>query len=78
MIPAIPEPKILENGPEPEFRPEFFRNFEPRLYKRNVFLRKNGSGEAAQKKKLLLYLSAMYNQNKVNKIDDIRIRPIRL
>jgi hypothetical protein len=30
MIPAIPEQKIPENGPEPEFRPEFFRNFEPR------------------------------------------------
>jgi hypothetical protein len=30
MIPATPEPKIPENGPEPEFRPEFFRNFEPR------------------------------------------------
>jgi hypothetical protein len=29
MIPATPEPKIPENGPEPEFRPEFFRNFEP-------------------------------------------------
>jgi hypothetical protein len=25
MIPATPEPKIPENGPEPEFR----RNFEP-------------------------------------------------
>jgi hypothetical protein len=31
MIPATPEPKIPENGPEPEFRPEFFWNFEPRL-----------------------------------------------
>jgi hypothetical protein len=31
MIPATPEPKIPENGPEPEFRPEFFRNFETRL-----------------------------------------------
>ncbi len=30
MIPATPEPKLLENGPEPEFRPEFRRNFEPR------------------------------------------------
>jgi hypothetical protein len=30
MIPATPGPKIPENGPEPEFRPEFFRNFEPR------------------------------------------------
>ena len=30
MISAIPEPKIPENGPEPEFRPEFLRNFEPR------------------------------------------------
>jgi hypothetical protein len=29
MIPATPEPKIPENGPEPEFRPEFRRNFEP-------------------------------------------------
>jgi hypothetical protein len=29
MIPAAPEPKIPENGPEPEFRPEFRRNFEP-------------------------------------------------
>ncbi len=29
MIPATPEPKIPEDGPEPEFRPEFFRNFEP-------------------------------------------------
>jgi hypothetical protein len=29
MIPAIPEPKIPENGPEPEFRPEFLPNFEP-------------------------------------------------
>jgi hypothetical protein len=32
MIPATPEPKIPENGPEPEFRPEFFRNFEPSKY----------------------------------------------
>jgi hypothetical protein len=31
MIPATPEPKIPENGPEPEFRPEFLRNFEPSL-----------------------------------------------
>jgi hypothetical protein len=31
MIPATPEPKIPENGPEPEFRPEFHRNFEPSL-----------------------------------------------
>jgi hypothetical protein len=30
MISAIPEPKIPENGPEPEFRPEFLRNCEPR------------------------------------------------
>jgi hypothetical protein len=29
MIPATPGPKIPENGPEPEFQPEFFRNFEP-------------------------------------------------
>jgi hypothetical protein len=29
MIPATPEPKIPENGPEPEFRPEFRRIFEP-------------------------------------------------
>jgi hypothetical protein len=27
MIPATPGPKIPENGPEPEFQPEFFRNF---------------------------------------------------
>jgi hypothetical protein len=31
MIPATLGPKIPENGPEPEFRPEFFRNFEPSL-----------------------------------------------
>jgi hypothetical protein len=31
MIPATPGPKIPENGPEPEFRPEFCRNFEPRM-----------------------------------------------
>jgi hypothetical protein len=31
MIPATPGPKIPEDGPEPEFRPEFFRNFEPSL-----------------------------------------------
>jgi hypothetical protein len=31
MIPATPGPKIPENGPEPEFRPEFLRNFEPSL-----------------------------------------------
>ena len=30
VIPATPEPKITESGPEPEFRPEFRRNFEPR------------------------------------------------
>ena len=30
MIPATPGPKIPENGPEPEFRPEFLRNSEPR------------------------------------------------
>jgi hypothetical protein len=30
MIPATPEPKIPEDGPEPEFRREFFRDFEPR------------------------------------------------
>jgi hypothetical protein len=30
MFPATPEPKIPENGPEPEFRPELFRDFEPR------------------------------------------------
>jgi hypothetical protein len=29
MIPETPGPKILENGPEPEFRPGFLRNFEP-------------------------------------------------
>lgn len=29
MIPATPGPKIPEDGPEPEFRPEFLRNFEP-------------------------------------------------
>ena len=29
VIPATPEPKITESGPEPEFRPEFRRNFEP-------------------------------------------------
>jgi hypothetical protein len=29
MIPTTPGPKIPENGPELEFRPEFFRNFEP-------------------------------------------------
>ena len=33
MIPATPEPKIPENGPEPEFQPEFFRNFEPSVQK---------------------------------------------
>jgi hypothetical protein len=31
MIPATSGPKITENGPEQEFRPDFFRNFEPRL-----------------------------------------------
>jgi hypothetical protein len=31
MIPATPGPKIPENGPEPEFRPEFLRNFKPSL-----------------------------------------------
>jgi hypothetical protein len=31
MIPATPEPKIPEDGPEPEFWPEFRRNFEPRV-----------------------------------------------
>ena len=30
MIPATPGPKIPENGLEPEFRPEFIRNFEPK------------------------------------------------
>jgi hypothetical protein len=30
VIPATPEPKFTESGPEPEFRPEFRRNFEPR------------------------------------------------
>ncbi len=29
MIPATQGPKIPENGPEPEFRPEFLLNFEP-------------------------------------------------
>jgi hypothetical protein len=29
MIPATPGPKIPENGPEPEFRLEYLRNFEP-------------------------------------------------
>jgi hypothetical protein len=29
MIPATPGSKIPENGPEPEFRPEFLRNSEP-------------------------------------------------
>ena len=37
MIPAIPEPKIPENGPEPEFRPEFRQNFEPRNEVQNKF-----------------------------------------
>ena len=31
MIPATAEPKIPENGLEPEFWPEFLRNFEPSL-----------------------------------------------
>jgi hypothetical protein len=32
MIPATPGPNIPEDDPEPEFRPEFFRNFEPSPY----------------------------------------------
>jgi hypothetical protein len=32
MNPAAPGPKIPENGPEPEFRPEFLRNFEPSAF----------------------------------------------
>jgi len=31
QISVTPGLKIPENGPEPEFRPEFFRNFKPRL-----------------------------------------------
>jgi hypothetical protein len=27
MIPATSGPKITENGPEPEFRPDFFPEF---------------------------------------------------
>jgi hypothetical protein len=29
MILATPGPKIPEDGPEPEFRPEFLQNSEP-------------------------------------------------
>lgn len=30
FIPDIPKSKILENGPEPEFQPEFFQNMKHR------------------------------------------------
>jgi hypothetical protein len=36
MIPATPGPKISENGPEPEFRPEFLRNSEPSVTVRSA------------------------------------------